>query len=292
MFSLNRVQLIGYQTQPVAVRQTPQGTAVTDLNLVVPYQFQSQEGQTLSGKSFHVVTLWGPMAQVAGQFVRPGGQVYISGRLQTDTWEDEQSREKKSKTKVVAQEFIILDPKDGQHEAPAGAQSILGSLNRAEVIGNVTRDPEMRSTTGGHKVLTLGIASNERWKDKASGEQRERSEFHNVVLWGELAETVAAHVRKGAKMYLAGRVQNRQWETQSGSKRTTTEIVGDVATLLGVKSAVAQEVMQADATFTPQSARSLSAPAAQSDASSADNAVPPVPEIAYASEIRVEDLPF
>lgn len=282
MFSLNRIQIIGYQTQPVSVRQTPQGTTVTDLNLVVPYQFQADGGQTLSGKSFHVVTLWGPMAQVAGQFVRPGTQVFIAGRLQTDSWEDEQSGEKRSKTKVVAQEFIILDPKDGQMSIPAGAERILGCLNRAEVIGNVTRDPEMRSTTSGQKVLTLGVASNERWKDKASGEQRDRTEFHNIVVWGALAEDVAQHVRKGMRVYVSGRVQTRSWETQAGAKRTTTEIISDTVTLLGVRSTVAQESIQADAGFTP--AQASSAPASEAPVA--------VPDISYAPEIRVEDLPF
>jgi single-stranded DNA-binding protein len=67
MFSLNRIEIIGYQTQPVTIRQTPSGTSVTDLNLVVPYAFQNAKGEMISGKSFHTVTIWGAMADVAGQ---------------------------------------------------------------------------------------------------------------------------------------------------------------------------------------------------------------------------------
>ena len=101
MFSYNRVQIIGYQTQPLQLRQTPSGTSVTDLNLVVPYTFKSDSGEMLSGKSFHVVTMWGPMADVAGRFVKVGSQVFVSGRMQTDTWEDEKTGEKRSKTKIM-----------------------------------------------------------------------------------------------------------------------------------------------------------------------------------------------
>src|SRR3989338_5760077 len=115
MFSFNRVHLIGYQTQPVTVRQTPGGSSVTDLNLVVPYRFKAESGEMLDGKGFHTVTMWGPMAEVAGKYLRAGSQVFVSGRLQTDSWEDEKTGEKRSKTKIVALDMIMLDPKDGQH---------------------------------------------------------------------------------------------------------------------------------------------------------------------------------
>lgn len=290
MFSLNRVQIIGYQTQPVQVRQTPGGTSVTDLNLVVPYAFTSESGEQLTGKSFHTITLWGSLAEVAGQFIKPGAQVFIAGRLQTDSWEDEQSGEKRSKTKIVGGEMILLDPKGGQMEAPAGAKKLLTCCNRADVVGNVTRDPEMRTTTSGQKVLTLGIATNERWKDKASGEMKERSEFHNVVVWGELAEEVMRGVKKGNRMYVAGRVQTRSWETPAGAKRYTTEIIADSVSLLGVRSKVAEESMSADAM-----AGRMNQPSRKEFDQSAPEDAPvsaAIPDISYASEIKVEDLPF
>ena len=296
MFSLNRVHLIGYQTQPVSVRQTPGGTSVTDLNLVVPHSFKSEAGETLEGKSFHVVTLWGPMAGVAGQFLRPGGQVFVSGRLQTDTWEDQQSGEKRSKTKVVALDMILLDPKDGQLPSPEGAKRLLGCLNRADLVGNVTRDPEMRTTTSGQKVLTLGVATNDRWKDKASGESKERSEFHNVVVWGDLAEEVQRHIRKGSRVFVSGRVQTRSFETQAGAKRYTTEVIADAVSLLGIKSAVAAAAMQADAGMTSSSPGGGNPFGEDRSMASAPSPAPVgagVPDISYGgSEIKVEDLPF
>jgi single-strand DNA-binding protein len=284
MFSLNRVSLIGYQTQPVELRQTPGGTAVTDLNLVVPNSFVSASGEQLTGKSFFTVTVWGAMAEVASQYLSAGGQIFVSGRLQTDTWDDEKSGEKKSKTKVVAQEMILLDPKDGQRSAPAGME--LGKcLNRAEIIGNVTKDPEMRTTTSGQNVLSIGVASNEKWKDRQSGEMKERTEFHNVVLWGALAQDVAKQIKKGYKVFVSGRVQSRQWETKTGSKRTTTEIVADQFSLLGVGNIIAQETVSRGAS-TPVREQREEAVAVTADVSAG------IPEVQYQSEVKVEDLPF
>lgn len=291
MFSLNRVHLVGYQTQPVSVRQTPGGASVTDLNLVVPYTFKSDNGELLTGKGFHTITIWGPMADVAGQFVRPGSQLFIAGRLQTDSWEDETSGEKRSKTKLVALDMILLDPKSGQMGVPGGAKHILGACNRADVIGNVTRDPEMRSTTSGQKVVTLGVATNERWRDKASGENKERTEFHNVVVWGDLAEEVSMHMKKGMRVFVSGRVQTRSWETQAGQKRYTTEIIAESFSLLGVRNPVADESVQmgsgaAPVSSVPDADITFDAPAPDSPAFAS------VPDIKYGSDVKVEDLPF
>lgn len=300
MFSLNRVHVIGYQTQPVQVRQTPSGTSVTDLNLVVPYMFRSENGETLQGKSFHIVTLWGPMADVAGQFIRPGGHIFIGGRMQTDSWDDEKTGEKRNRTKIVAQEMILLDPKDGQRDPPAGAQKTLGAVNRADVIGNVTRDPEVRATTSGQKVLTLGVATNDRWRDKASGEMKERSEFHNIVVWGDLAAEVGSCVRKGQRIFATGRVQTRSFTTPAGVKRSVTEIVADAVSVLGVRSNVAQESLRdalspgtvADAAASGALPAETTAEATSAEADAANPAVAVLPEIRYESDVKVEDLPF
>ena len=297
MFSLNRVQIIGYQTQPVQVRQTPSGASVTDLNLVTPYSFKSEKGETLEGKGFHVVTLWGPMAEVAGRFIKPGTQLFVAGRLQTDSWEDEKTSEKRSKTKMVALDMIILDPKDGQRAAPAGASAITQCLNRADVIGHVTRDPEMRTTTSGQKVLTLGVASNERWKDRNSGEEKERTEFHNVVVWGTLAEQVGQFAKKGYRVYVTGRVQTRSWETKEGSKRTTTEIIAENVSLLGIANpSVLNNISNEVKSFGSPQPAERDHPSddgrAGGSAPASSSADVDVPALTYASEIKAEDLPF
>lgn len=289
MFSLNRIQLIGYQTQAVTLRKTPQGTSVTDLNIVVPYTYRTEGGQELMGRSYHVVTLWGPMADIAAQFVHAGSQLFIAGRLQTDSWEDEKTGEKRSKTKVVAQEMIFLDPKEKQHERSTGVSGrTLQLLNRVDVIGNLTRDPEMRTTTSGQNVLSLGVATNERWKDKATGETKERTEFHTVVVWGELAKEAAQVLRKGNRVFASGRVQTRSWETQAGVKRYTTEMVAETVSLLGVR---------AEGLDFSSEASALSQGGAQEEGASVqsspvDSSPSDIPSVAHTSEIRVEDLPF
>lgn len=284
MFSLNRVEIIGYQTQPVQLRKTPGGATVTDLNIVVPYSFTSGKGETLSGKSFHTVTVWGAMADVAGQYVKAGSQVYVSGRLQTDSWEDNETKEKKSKTKIVAMDLILLDPKDGLRDSSNVSPQILSYLNRAQAIGNVTREPEMRTTTSGQSVLTLGVATNERWREKQSGELKERTEFHSVVVWGDLAKAVQEGVKKGQRIYVSGRVQTRTWETKEGGKRATTEIIADAVTLLGCKSSDVTSSVKNESMMTDSQADSAPEPVMAKAGA--------MPEIKYESEIKPEDLPF
>jgi len=100
------------------------------------------------------------------------------------------------------------------------------SLNRAQIVGNLTRDPEMRYTPNGQAVCSFGVATNRRWKDK-DGNTQEQTEFHNIVAWGKLAEFTSQFLHKGNKVYIEGRLQTRSWEGQDGAKRNRTEIVAE-----------------------------------------------------------------
>ena len=86
------------------------------------------------------------------------------------------------------------------------------NLNRAMVLGNATRDPELRSTPNGRSVTSFAVATNRRWTDQTSGEQREEVQFHEIVAWGKLAEIASQIIRRGAKVYVEGRIQTRTWE--------------------------------------------------------------------------------
>lgn len=100
-----------------------------------------------------------------------------------------------------------------------------GSLNRVQIIGNLGRDPEVRSTQDGMKIVTLNVATSETWKDK-SGERKEKTEWHRVVIFNErLAEVAEKYLRKGAKLYLEGSLQTRKWTDKDGVEKYTTEIV-------------------------------------------------------------------
>ena len=135
-------------------------------------------------------------------------------------------------------------------------------LNRAEIIGNLTRDPEVRTTANGQLVASFSVATNHAWKD-ASGQKQEKAEFHHVVAWGKLAEICQKFLHKGRKVFLDGRLQTREWEGQDGAKRNRTEIVAETMILLDKP------------------------PAGQSSASHA-----PTPEAPPGEEIKVEDIPF
>lgn len=107
------------------------------------------------------------------------------------------------------------------------------SLNRAQIIGNVTRDPEVRMA-GGQQVATFSVATNFAWTD-STGQKKEKAEFHNVVVWRKLAEIAQNYVKKGNKIYVEGKMQTREWEGEDGVKRYKTEIVADNIILLDKK---------------------------------------------------------
>ncbi len=101
-----------------------------------------------------------------------------------------------------------------------------GSVNKVILIGNLGRDPEVRTTQDGTAIVHLSVATSDNWKDKATGERRERTEWHRVVIFNEkLGEIAQKYLRKGSKVYLEGQVQSRKWTGQDGNERYTTEIV-------------------------------------------------------------------
>lgn len=99
-------------------------------------------------------------------------------------------------------------------------------LNKAIIIGNLTRDPETKALPSGIKVTTLGVATNRVWKDK-SGARQESTDYHNVVVFGRQAETVSQYLKKGSSLLVEGRLQTRAWDGSDGQKRYRTEIVAD-----------------------------------------------------------------
>lgn len=101
-----------------------------------------------------------------------------------------------------------------------------GSLNRATLIGNLGADPEIRSTQDGRKIVNLRIATSESWRDKNTGERKEKTEWHRVVIFNEaLAKVAEQYLRKGSKVYLEGKIQTRDWTDAKGEKKYATEIV-------------------------------------------------------------------
>ncbi len=145
------------------------------------------------------------------------------------------------------------------------------SLNKAMIIGNCTRDPEVRTTPSGQNVASFGVATDRRWKDQQSGDFKEQVEFHNVVAWSRLADIAGQYLKKGGRVYVEGRLQTRSWDDQTGAKKQRTEVIAEQIILLDRPGAAPG---------------SVPAPAARGDAT-AQPAPAPAEE-----EINVEDIPF
>lgn len=145
------------------------------------------------------------------------------------------------------------------------------------IIGNVTRDPEVRTTPSGQSVVSLGVATNLVWTD-ASGQKQKKAEFHNVVAWRKLAEIVGQYVKKGSKVYVEGRLETRSWDDQNAIKRSRTEIIADNIIMLDRAGSVNKT------TSTPPTEAAASQPAAA--------AGQPVAQPMAEEEISVEDIPF
>ncbi len=108
----------------------------------------------------------------------------------------------------------------------------MAGVNKVILVGNLGKDPELRSTTSGTSVCEFSIATGESWKGK-DGQQQERTEWHRIVVWGKLGENCAKFLSKGRQVYLEGRLQTRSWEDKDGNKRYTTEIVARDVQFLG-----------------------------------------------------------
>jgi single-strand DNA-binding protein len=111
-------------------------------------------------------------------------------------------------------------------------------VNKVILIGNLGADPEVRHMPNGAAVATINIATSETWKDKQTGEQHDRTEWHRVVLFQRLAEIVGEYLKKGSKVYIEGRLQTRKWQDKNGQDRYTTEIIANELQMLDSRGAM------------------------------------------------------
>lgn len=105
-------------------------------------------------------------------------------------------------------------------------------VNKVFILGNLARDPEVRYLPSGGAVTNVAVATSEQWKDKQTGEQKEKTEFHRVAAFGRLAEIMGEYLKKGSKVYIEGKLQTRKWQAQDGSDRYSTEIVASEMQML------------------------------------------------------------
>lgn len=109
----------------------------------------------------------------------------------------------------------------------------MAGVNKAILIGNLGRDPELRYTQNGQAVVNFTLATSENWTDRKTGQKQERTEWHRIVAWGRTGELCAEYLSKGRMVYIEGRIQTREWEDKQGAKRWTTEINAQTVQFLG-----------------------------------------------------------
>ena len=159
------------------------------------------------------------------------------------------------------------------------------SLNKAQLIGNLTRDPELRYTPQGTAVCSFGLATNRQWTTE-SGEKREEAEFHRIVAWNKLAEICSQLLFKGRRIFVEGRLQTRQWTTQDGSPRQTTEIV--IADMIILDSKRGPEEAEGSIPEEPTKVKETAPPAKPVKKETKKKAA----SSSGKEEVKPEDIPF
>ena len=154
-----------------------------------------------------------------------------------------------------------------------------GSVNKVILLGNLGRDPEIRSTQSGSKMATFSMATSKKWKDKNTQEQRDKTSWHNIVIFGDgLVDIVEKYVKKGSKIYVEGELQTRKWQDQDGNDRYSTEVVlqGFNSNLTLLDSRNATNNIEDKETNTDQVASNFENPSSSksSDSSESDDDIP------------------
>jgi len=170
------------------------------------------------------------------------------------------------------------------------------SLNKVMIIGNLTRDPESRTTPNGVNVTSFGVATNFTWRDP-QGNSQEKVEYHNVVAWRKLGEICAQYLKKGRKVYVEGRLQTRDWQDQAGMKHYRTEIIATDMVMLGAPTGASRSTQEVTPENAPQTSPTQETPTPQTPPSAS-----PTPETPSNSEtpekenqeeeIKIEEIPF
>lgn len=124
----------------------------------------------------------------------------------------------------------------------------MAGINKVIIVGHLGNDPEMRSMPNGEAVANISVATSEAWTDKNTGERREVTEWHRIVFYRKLAEICGQYLKKGAQVYIEGRLRTRKWQDQNGQDRYTTEIQGDVMQMLGTRPQATEEEGKANNT--------------------------------------------
>ncbi|GIW38058.1 MAG: single-stranded DNA-binding protein [Meiothermus sp.] len=221
---LNRVTLVGTLTQDPELRYTAGGLAVMELNLAGNDVVTDEQGQTREPAWYHRVKLLGKSAEFWGDTLKAGMALFVDGKLEYRAWEQDGQKKSSLDIRADRMEIVSLEGKRGQVTVTdaRGQERLKDGLNHVMLVGNLTRDPELRYTPQGTAVTRLSLAVNEKFTTRQGGEQ-EKVHYVEAQAWRELAE-FAAELKKGDGAFLIGRLVNDSWTAQDGTRRYTTRV--------------------------------------------------------------------
>lgn len=237
--SLNKVMVIGNVGKEPELRYTPDGTATTKFSVASNRVWTTPDGEKREEVEWFNIVTWRDLADKCSVHVTKGQKVYVEGRLQTRKWTDPQGVEKRF-TDLIAYRVVVLwkprpavgaedegvTPAAPEEMDETGNGGLANSLNSLMVIGVLTKDPEIHHAPDGSPRTTFTISVRRGWKTP-DGEQKEETEFVNVVTFKKLAETIGNNMAKGQKVYVEGRLQTRKWTDQEGLERHMINLVAN-----------------------------------------------------------------
>ncbi|MCA9837690.1 MAG: single-stranded DNA-binding protein [Trueperaceae bacterium] len=223
---LNSVHLAGTLTQAPELRYTPGGLAILELNLGGNDTVLGDDGQVRELAWYHRVSVFGSAAESLANQVTEGTPMFIEGALNYRSWEADGQRRSALDVKAIRVEVLSFGPRKGEQTVldSRGQHRLKNALNEVKLIGNLTRDAELRYTPSGSAVTRFSLAVNERFRDR-SGSDQERTHYIDVNVWRELAEG-SAELRKGDPVFVTGRLVNDSWTDSDGNRRYTTRVEG------------------------------------------------------------------
>jgi len=224
---MNAAYLVGTLVQAPELRYTPGGLAILELNLAGNDTVIGDDERERELAWYHRVTVFGAQAEQMVNQLDVGTPVFVEGRLNYRTWEDKEGQ-KRSSLDVNAQrvEPMTMGPRgaDSTVVDAKGQHRLRNALNQVMIVGNLTRDAELRYTPNGSAVTRFSVAVNERFRGK-SGEDQERTHYVDVNVWRELAEGTG-DLKRGDPVFVIGRLSNDSWTDKEGNRRFTTRLEG------------------------------------------------------------------
>lgn len=227
MSGVANIRLTGTLTEPPELRYTPAGRAVLNLALGGDYRVVDERGQERLIPFYQRAVLWGGLGESLSNVLSDGDAVMVIGRVKQRSYENSEGQ-RRSVVEVQVDHLHRLPPpapEDLQYDA-RNQPRLKGAVNEVLLVGNLTRDAELRYTPSGRAVMNLGIAVNDGWWDAKKRERVESVSFLNATVWGELAEA-HGELRKGDPVSLTGAIGNDSYVDKDGNKRYQTRITAN-----------------------------------------------------------------